>query len=762
MVDTDRLPDWYEINVTGTDPLDGDSDSTKTDANENDNGIRDDKEDFDKDRVVNILEYSFKSNPFSSDSDNDSLLDAFELVVTWTNLSNPDSDGNGISDAYEDFDNDTLINLDEQGYRTNPHAIDTDNDKLTDHQEISVFNTNASKKDTDNDGIEDYDEILLNTDPLNPDTDGDGIIDSEESYTMKVEQENIKVEINAPGTSGNNLTIQNSTVNVLLKQITGNIGNPVDIHMPSEFSHARIEMSYDPARLNGSDEANLKIYYYDESLHMIIPVSVQGVNTKDNYVWAETEHFSTYGLYDYYKWIQEMRSVNDPTDAPLSVGKQTIIRANVCNDEPVPAHNVRVNFYNGDPASGGTLIRHDTISSISGNGKATASIKWTVTPDVESVYVAVDPSNGIPESDEGNNIAYKLIDDTMIDSDGDGLSDYDETHGLRTNSGIYHTDPQNPDSDGDGLTDGEEMGILKWSSFIPGYYFYLNSDPLLVDSDADGLDDPDEYYHGSEPLNQHSDTDNVNDGDEIEIGTSPLDWDSDDDGIPDGIQYIFPKELVLGELRTVLADKAVNEKTINEIISQVESNIQTWPPAEFIVYRSDLGYFPKGLPVFWTVDGGKAISDSQLEVGLKDSLITGYDGVGDGDGGYQMNVLFDGLVPPTGGTVQMQPYADIGAFRLEGDISETIIIIKKEGEIKDQSNDFVEHEYILEIGDVIIIVAGSAAIIILVADDCTGIGFVDDGAIVPILGLIAVKIGSEELLELMREMGFEIDEIKTA
>jgi hypothetical protein len=106
MVDTDRLPDWYEINVTGTDPLDGDSDSTKTDANENDNGIRDDKEDFDKDRVVNILEYSFKSNPFSSDSDNDSLLDAFELVVTWTNLSNPDSDGNGISDAYEDFDND--------------------------------------------------------------------------------------------------------------------------------------------------------------------------------------------------------------------------------------------------------------------------------------------------------------------------------------------------------------------------------------------------------------------------------------------------------------------------------------------------------------------------------------------------------------------------------------------------------------------------------------------------------------------------------
>ena len=38
----------------------------------------------------------------------------------------------------------------------------------------------------------------------------------------------------------------------------------------------------------------------------------------------------------------------------------------------------------------------------------------------------------------------------------------------------------------------------------------------------------------------------------------------------------------------------------------------------------------------------------------------------------------------------------------------------------------------------------------------------NDVAILPILGFIAVKTDSEEFLKLMREMGFEIDEIGTA
>lgn len=49
-------------------------------------------------------------------------------------------------------------------------------------------------------------------------------------------------------------------------------------------------------------------------------------------------------------------------------------------------------------------------------------------------------------------LAMPLPDDQLkaLDSDHDGLSDYDEIY-------IYHTDPHNPDSDGDGYSDGDEV-----------------------------------------------------------------------------------------------------------------------------------------------------------------------------------------------------------------------------------------------------------------------------------------------------------------
>lgn len=51
--------------------------------------------------------------------------------------------------------------------------------------------------------------------------------------------------------------------------------------------------------------------------------------------------------------------------------------------------------------------------------------------------------------------ATVTIQDNDPDSDGDGISDYDETHGVYG----YVTDPNNPDTDGDGISDYvEEMG----------------------------------------------------------------------------------------------------------------------------------------------------------------------------------------------------------------------------------------------------------------------------------------------------------------
>jgi len=74
------------------------------------------------------------------------------------------------------------------------------------------------------------------------------------------------------------------------------------------------------------------------------------------------------------------------------------------------------------------------------------------------------------------------------DSDGDGLSDYHEKLGMRTNVNWLYTDPNKADTDGDGLMDGMELAYVEAPETNGGYY-RLGSDPRKGDSDGDGIDD---------------------------------------------------------------------------------------------------------------------------------------------------------------------------------------------------------------------------------------------------------------------------------
>jgi len=77
------------------------------------------------------------------------------------------------------------------------------------------------------------------------------------------------------------------------------------------------------------------------------------------------------------------------------------------------------------------------------------------------------------------------------DTDGDGISDYDEIN-------EYGTDPDKADTDGDGLNDGDELSYWgdEWDA---GY----DDDGLINlldrDSDGDGISDGREFHKGSDP-----------------------------------------------------------------------------------------------------------------------------------------------------------------------------------------------------------------------------------------------------------------------
>lgn len=103
------------------------------------------------------------------DSDNDGLLDSWEITHF----------GNLTQGADDDPDGDGSSNLQEQDAGTDPNNPDTDADGLSDGDEATE-GTDPLNPDTDGDGLLDGDEVDRGTDPLDPDTDGDGHDDGDE------------------------------------------------------------------------------------------------------------------------------------------------------------------------------------------------------------------------------------------------------------------------------------------------------------------------------------------------------------------------------------------------------------------------------------------------------------------------------------------------------------------------------------------------------------------------------------------------------
>lgn len=70
----------------------------------------------------------------------------------------------------DDIDGDGLTNKQETEYKTDILKSDTDEDGLSDYEEVIIYKTDPLKKDTDGDGILDINEIRLGLNPLKKDS----------------------------------------------------------------------------------------------------------------------------------------------------------------------------------------------------------------------------------------------------------------------------------------------------------------------------------------------------------------------------------------------------------------------------------------------------------------------------------------------------------------------------------------------------------------------------------------------------------------
>ncbi len=179
-------------------------------------------------------------------------------------------------------------------------------------------------------------------------------------------------------------------------------------------------------------------------------------------------------------------------------------------------------------------------------------------------------------------LIFYSCDLTLMDSDGDGLSDYYEKAGWevttedgfkRINKQYTDSDPKNPDTDGDGLDDY--------------YEFQLRSNPRAKDTDGDGLSDAEEGLYGSNLLDADSDDDALGEGQvtpvvelmdsgEVHIfQTSPALDDTDGDGKNDLDEITGGGHNPLIAETPTLSVEIVGEPSINLIYTETTGSQTT-------------------------------------------------------------------------------------------------------------------------------------------------------------------------------------------
>ncbi len=439
------------------------------------------------------------------DTDNDGLSDEEENKIG-TDVLLRDTDGDSIPDNEEvgsnlfnplDTDNDGIIDaLD----------LDDDNDGISTLIEEKI-GTSSLRADTDDDGISDLNEIGSNTDkPL--DTDGDGIINA-----LDTDDDDDGLETAVEILLGTNTLLADSDGDGLSDG--AEIGDLMDEPLDTDID----------GKIDALDSDNI-LDQDGDGLSDTLEAQLNTDPTK-----ADTDGDG----------LNDAQEVGENPSIPLDSDLDGVIDAlDVVDDSD-------------EDNDGLTDAQEEKLAS---NPK-----------EIDS------DGDGINDNEEiGNNI------NDPLDTDADGILNLidadDDNDSLLTRYEIkIGTNPLLSDTDGDGLSDYEELGQNTDSLKDTDNDGIIN--PVDIDDDNDGLLTSLEISLGSDPLNADTDMDGIADINEIDNDGKSL-LDIDNDGIPDildsfnDLHYAESQALAAAVQKILLAEAKAAITTPTEIVTPQE------------------------------------------------------------------------------------------------------------------------------------------------------------------------------------------------
>ena len=368
----------------------------------------------------------------------------------------------------EDRDGDGLTEVEELFFETDPLLTDTDGDGLTDYEEAYLSGTEPlvydsvqagvsdAESDIDGDGLNNKKELMLGTNPCSKDTDLDGLTDDE--------------ELNVYGTDP------------LLADTDGD----------GAVDGWEIENGYNPLVFDA--QFVIKTEVTTDMSHVAAEITTDGGSMGA----FELQEVTGHVLFDGELFGYIGRPVELLSDGEGFTGNITFTYEDDWDEE---YFRPQIYVFRPDDQR---MIPLDTKIN---NGVASANVTQS------GIYALINSA----EFELLLNGAYDMASfaggNQDIDSNGDGISDYDTRvlcNGVVLNNGLfaypfgdysYELIQSNSDLDGDGLLNGEEVVITKTST---GTSYTMYSFPMVTDSDFDGINDIDEKSAGDRLNNSFS------------------------------------------------------------------------------------------------------------------------------------------------------------------------------------------------------------------------------------------------------------------